>query len=89
MNPIFQSLKIGTVFFWILVGASLSGALLFGEPLDFLIRAVGIGTLVVHLFEIVYFWFTLKHKSSNPILDALQILVFGVFHMIPLKNKQA
>ncbi|MBM9576907.1 hypothetical protein JWG45_07035 [Leptospira sp. 201903070] len=88
MNPIFQALKIGTVFFWVLVGASLSGALLFGEPLDFLIRAVGIGTLVVHLFEIVYFWITLKHKSSNPILDAFQIFIFGVFHMIPLKNKK-
>ncbi|TGK31023.1 DUF1145 domain-containing protein [Leptospira gomenensis] len=87
MNPIFQALKIGTVFFWIIVVANLAGAVSLGEPVDYLLRLVGIGTLTVHLFEIAYFWSVLKHKSARPYLDSLQIFVFGVFHLIPLKNR--
>ncbi|PKA02507.1 hypothetical protein CH375_22675, partial [Leptospira ellisii] len=57
MNPIFRTLKIGTVFFWILVGANLAGVFSLGGPVDLLLRLVGAGTLAVHLIEIVYFWF--------------------------------
>ncbi|AYV57120.1 hypothetical protein [Leptospira kmetyi] len=89
MNPLLQAVKIGTVFFWIVVGADVFGFIQMGEPLDFLLKTVGFGTFVVHLVEIAYFWLTFKHKSNNPVLDSLQILVFGVFHMIPLRNKQA
>ncbi|MCG6192918.1 MULTISPECIES: DUF1145 domain-containing protein [Leptospira] len=89
MNPLLQAAKIVSAFFWIVFGADLFGFIQMGEPLDFLIKVVGFGTLAVHLMEIAYFWLTFKHKSTNPALDALQILVFGVFHMIPLRNKQA
>ncbi|XDD51451.1 hypothetical protein AB3N59_06850 [Leptospira sp. WS92.C1] len=87
MNPIFQTLKIGTVLFWILFGINVSGFFLLGQPIDSLLRLVGVGIFTVHLFEIAYFWFTLKHKSAYPLSDALQILVFGVFHLIPIKNR--
>jgi len=33
------------------------------------------------VLEVVYFWVALRDRSDNPFLDALQIFVFGIFHM--------
>ncbi|EMJ97811.1 hypothetical protein [Leptospira alstonii] len=88
MNSLLQAVKIGIAFFWIVFGADLFGWIQMGEPIDFLIQTIGFGTFVVHLFEISYFWFTLRYKSTNVFGDVLQILAFGVFHMIPLRNKR-
>ncbi|WP_036096982.1 hypothetical protein [Leptospira weilii] len=88
MNSLLQTVKIGIAFFWIVFGADLLGFIQMEEPLGFLVKTIGFGTLVVHLFEIVYFWLTLRHKSTNVFGDILQILAFGVFHMIPLRNKR-
>ncbi|EMO53515.1 hypothetical protein [Leptospira noguchii] len=89
MHLILSAVKIGAVLFWIIFGALLFGLISVESHLGFLIKAVGYGTLVVHLLEIVYFWFLLRNKSNNILLDCIQILIFGVFHMIFLRNKRA
>lgn len=35
----------------------------------------------IHLLEVAYFWFSLKPRSQQPVKDALQILLFGIFHL--------
>ncbi|WP_061287057.1 hypothetical protein [Leptospira interrogans] len=89
MHLILSAVKIGAVLFWIVFGALLFGFISVESHLSFLIKAVGYGTLVVHLLEIVYFWFLLRNKSNNLFLDCIQILIFGIFHMISLRNKRA
>ncbi|EPG49656.1 hypothetical protein [Leptospira kirschneri] len=89
MYLILSTVKIGAVLFWIVFSALLFGFISVESHLSFLIKAVGYGTLAVHLLEIVYFWFLLRKKSNNIFLDCIQILIFGVFHMISLRNKRA
>lgn len=35
----------------------------------------------IHVLEVAYFWTSLKQRSNNPGMDALQIFIFGIFHM--------
>lgn len=43
----------------------------------------GIALIVaaVHCIEVAYFWQTQREKSRWPVMDALLVLVFGVFHL--------
>lgn len=71
-------LKIGTVLFWCLAvylqWVSHEGLLAWVPQLVLII-------LAVHVIEIAVFWLLLRAKSRRPLLDAGQILVFGIFHM--------
>lgn len=70
--------KAATVVFWLLVVvAQVQG----WQGWLGLLPQVGLAVAVIHVLEVAYFWLSLKQRSSNPVADALQIFVFGIFHM--------
>lgn len=46
-----------------------------------LLPTIALAVAGIHVLEVAYFWFALKKRSDKPVLDALQILIHGIFHM--------
>ncbi|MDK2779458.1 MAG: DUF1145 domain-containing protein [Pseudomonadota bacterium] len=76
MSPLFG--KPATLFFWLLVVL----AWIFDWP-DVLgwLPETGLAVLAVHGLEVLYFWVAFRGKSQAVGSDALQILIFGIFHL--------
>lgn len=70
--------KVVTLVFWIL--AIMAGVQGWGGLLGWL-PTIAMVVAGIHVLEVAYFWMALKHKSSNQIADAVQIFIFGIFHM--------
>ena len=70
--------KIATLLFWLLaIVAQVQG----WQDWLGLLPTVALAVAAIHVLEVVYFWVALRDRSDNPLLDALQIFVFGIFHM--------
>ena len=73
--------KLVTLVFW---GAVLVNLLHpFAYPLNWLLSIAGGLILLIHLIEILVLGRRLKARA-HPWLDRLQVLLFGVFHMLAL-----
>jgi len=70
--------KVATLLFWLLaIVAQVQG----WQDWLGLLPTVALAVAAIHVLEVVYFWVALRDRSDNPFLDALQIFVFGIFHM--------
>ena len=70
--------KVATLLFWLLaIVAQVQG----WQDWLGLLPTVALAVAAIHVLEVVYFWVALRDRSDNPLLDALQIFVFGIFHM--------
>ncbi|KZZ44301.1 hypothetical protein A3759_26955 [Thalassolituus sp. HI0120] len=70
--------KIVTLVFWLLaVIAWVQG----WQDWLGLLPTIALAVAGIHVLEVVYFWVALKNRSANPASDALQIFIFGIFHM--------
>lgn len=70
--------KIATLVFWLLA------LLVWSQGWDGYLGWLPTIALVVagiHVLEVLYFWFAFRKDSQNPLADAVQILVFGIFHL--------
>jgi len=70
--------KIATLIFWLLAAVAwLQG----WQDWLGLLPTIALAVAAIHVLEVTYFWVALKDRSSNPVADALQIFIFGIFHM--------
>ncbi|UZK02537.1 DUF1145 domain-containing protein [Venatoribacter cucullus] len=70
--------KTATLMFWLL--ALLVWSQGWGGYLGWL-PVMALVVLGVHVLEVLYFWVAFRKDSHNPLADAVQILVFGIFHL--------
>ena len=74
-------MKINTAVFWLL--ALVSYVMGWTGILGYL-PMLAVVIFLAHIVEVAIFWTKFKHNSDNPVADAVQILIFGVFHLKPL-----
>ena len=77
----FTFMKINTVVFWLLAIASY--ALGWTGILGYL-PTLAVIIFLAHIVEVAIFWTKFKHNSDNPMMDAINVLIFGIFHLKPL-----
>ena len=53
----------------------------FPEPYEGIFHGVGILLLVAHVLEFAMFNAVIREKSTNLAADAVQVLLFGMFHI--------
>ncbi|WP_420588656.1 DUF1145 domain-containing protein [Bacterioplanoides sp.] len=70
--------KIVTLVFWLL--AAVAWVQGWQDWLG-LLPTIALAVAGIHVLEVIYFWVALKDRSANPASDALQIFIFGIFHM--------
>ena len=68
--------------FWLVFGAALAKWL--GSPFEQLIYLLAAFLLSLHGLQL-WLFSTLLVGRANPWLDRIQILLFGIFHLYPLK----
>lgn len=73
--------KVVALLFWLVVIANVVSP--FSQPFDMLLNGAGILLILVHLFEIMLFNSLLRGRAS-PWMDRLQLLLFGVFHLLSI-----
>lgn len=78
--------KVVALLFWLAVIANLVSP--FAKPFDLLLSAAGGLLILIHLFEILLFNSLLRGRA-NPWLDRLQLLLFGVFHLLGIPRHRA
>jgi putative membrane protein len=78
--------KVVALLFWLVVIVNLVSP--FAKPFDMLLNGAGILLILVHLFEIMLFNSLLRGRA-NPWLDRLQLLLFGVFHLLGIPRHGA
>lgn len=78
--------KVVALLFWLAVIANLVSP--FSKPFDMLLNGAGILLILVHLFEIMLFNSLLRGRA-NPWRDRLQLLLFGVFHLLTIPRRGA
>ncbi|QEY61826.1 DUF1145 domain-containing protein [Metapseudomonas lalkuanensis] len=78
--------KVVALLFWLVVIVNLVSP--FAKPFDMLLSGAGILLILVHLFEITLFNSLLRGRA-NPWLDRLQLLLFGVFHLLGIRRHGA
>lgn len=84
-NPILVNIfKVSSLLFWGLVVVHLFQAP--SETRSFILIA-GAVLLVFHGLEALLFWTRFKQYSNNPVSDALQVVVFGIFHLKPFMEQ--
>lgn len=71
--------KLFTIFFWILVVVHIFSPIS-GASTKLILMSGG-AIFLLHVFEVAVFWSKYKIYSKKPLVDALQILVFGVVHL--------
>ncbi|MFI8747408.1 DUF1145 domain-containing protein [Pseudomonas sp. NPDC077186] len=69
--------------FWLAFGAALASWL--GSPFEQLLYLLAALLLVIHGLELWLFAALLKERA-NPWRDRVQILLFGVFHLLALQS---
>lgn len=70
--------KLATLVFWLLA------LLVWSQGWDGYLGWLPVMALVVlgvHVLEVLYFWVAFRKDSTNVPADALQILLFGIFHL--------
>ena len=70
--------KVVTLLFWVL---SIMAAVQGWDGLLGWLPTIAMVVAGIHVLETAYFWMALKHKSANPVADAVQVFIFGIFHM--------
>ncbi|MBD2839381.1 DUF1145 domain-containing protein [Pseudomonas sp. JM0905a] len=78
--------KVVALLFWLVVIINLVSP--FAKPFDMLLNGAGILLVLVHLFEIMLFNSLLRGRA-NPWLDRLQLLLFGIFHLLGIPRHGA
>ncbi|MBT8764627.1 DUF1145 domain-containing protein [Metapseudomonas boanensis] len=78
--------KVVALLFWLAVIANLFVP--FAAPFDVLLNGAGALLLLVHLGEALLFN-PLLQRQARPWLDRLQLLLFGVFHLLGLSRRAA
>ncbi|WP_044871720.1 DUF1145 domain-containing protein [Pseudomonas sp. LFM046] len=80
--------KVVALMFWLVVIINLVSP--FATPFEMLLNGAAILLILVHLFEILMFNSLLRGRA-RPWVDRLQLLLFGVFHLlsIPRHAKEA
>ncbi|MDH4872267.1 DUF1145 domain-containing protein [Pseudomonas sp. BN515] len=78
--------KVVALLFWLVVIVNLVSP--FAKPFDMLLNGAGILLILVHLFEIMLFNSLLRGRA-NPWLDRLQLLLFGIFHLLGIPRHGA
>ena len=71
--------------FWLAVGAALGEWL--GSPFEQLLYLLAVLLLVIHGLELWLFTELLKGRA-RPWLDRLQVVLFGVFHLLSLRAER-
>lgn len=70
--------KVATLVFWLLA------LLVWSQGWDGYLGwlpVIALVVLAIHALEMAYFWVAFRALSRQPLADALQILVFGIFHL--------
>lgn len=70
--------KVVTLLFWLL--AAIAWFQGWQGWLGWL-PSIALAVAAIHVLEVAYFAIALKDRSDNVVMDALQIMVFGMFHM--------
>lgn len=71
-------MKVVTLLFWVLViMATVQG---WGGLLSYL-PMIGLVVAGIHVLEVLLFWLAFRKKSTNERLDAVQVFIFGMFHL--------
>lgn len=70
--------KIAMVLFWLL--AAIAWVQGWQDWLG-LLPTIALAVAGIHVLEVIYFFVALQNRSVKPVADALQIFVFGIFHM--------
>ncbi|MFZ6045477.1 DUF1145 domain-containing protein [Pseudomonas sp. CR3202] len=78
--------KVIALLFWLVVIANLVSP--FTQPFQLLLNGAGILLILVHLVEIFLFNSLLRTRA-RPWLDRLQLLLFGVFHLLSIPRHGA
>lgn len=78
---IMQAGRIGTVIFWLIVGAGLVGQLPGG--LNGLMINLGGLILLAHIAEVALMYTVLRERAKPTPADIPLVLVFGAFHLKP------
>jgi putative membrane protein len=78
--------KTAVAVFWLLVLVNLVSPL--NKPVNVLLNALGALVLLAHIVELNVFSSRL-HGLSNPNLQRLQVLLFGIFHLYGLAEPVA
>ena len=74
--------KLITLCFWGAVLLSLFSV--FSDPVQTMLGWAGVAVLLVHFVEVALFTRRFGDKLIEPKFDKLMVLVFGIFHMLPL-----
>ena len=74
-------MKINTAVFWVL---ALASYLLGWTGILGYLPMLAVVIFLAHIVEVAIFWTKFKHNSDNPVMDAINVLIFGVFHLKPL-----
>lgn len=75
-----------TALFWGVVLANLLQP--FAQPFALLLQVLGAAVLLLHAGEYLLFKQRLQDRQK-PALDMLQVLAFGIFHLLGLADEQA
>ncbi|WP_342244239.1 DUF1145 domain-containing protein [Pseudomonas sp. OTU5201] len=78
--------KLVALLFWLVVIANLISP--FARPFEMLLNGAGGLLILVHLLEIMLFNSLLRGRAS-PWLDRMQLLLFGVFHLLSIPRHAA
>lgn len=78
---VMQAGRIGTVIFWLVVGAALAGQLPGG--LNGLMVNLGALILLAHVAEVGLMYTVLRERVKPTPADIPLVLVFGAFHLKP------
>lgn len=87
MNLVNQISKTSTAAFWLLWLGVLSGIVQLvnlHSGLDGIILTLGWAILGIHVIEVGIYSLRAKDRGGFNILDAVQVFIFGVFHLIPV-----
>ncbi len=77
--------KVITLLFWVAVGANY--ALGLPAPIGPALALAGPLIFAAHIVEVLVFFVKYRTASKAVMPDAVQILIFGVFHFKPIIDK--
>jgi putative membrane protein len=76
MNTV--AMKAATFLFWVLaITAWVQG----WDGLLGYLPTIGLIVAGIHVLEVLLFWVAFRKKSNNVRLDAIQVFIFGMFHL--------
>ncbi len=84
MSVFITGSKVATGAFWLLWLSLVSGLVHLIPELDGIVVLVGWVILGLHIIETGIYSFRAPARGGFQFSDALQVFVFGVFHLIPV-----